>query len=126
MKKLGIIIIVLTIIVYGGAYLFKSSISTQDTKSVQDVATNFFQACSAGDEAKAKVYCPYYDNLKDYAKKNLVGLEIIYIGKPYKPFWIEGLCVPYKIKLKSGEIKKFRLQIHNDNPAHVWQVDGGI
>jgi hypothetical protein len=36
-----------------------------------------------------------------------------------------GKFVPYEIKLKSGETRKARLAVRNDNPEKIWEIDGG-
>ena len=59
---------------------------------------------------------------KDY----LGGLEVISIGEPFQSMGYPGWFVPYEIKLQSGEIKKHNLAIRNDNPAHRFELDGGI
>lgn len=102
--------------------------SSQETAAAKEVAVNFFQACTTGDWDKAFAYYPMRDDkekvlLKDY----LGGMEIISIGEPYKKrAEYPGLFVPYEIKLKSGEIKKYDLAIRNDNPTKTWTVDGGL
>jgi hypothetical protein len=104
--------------------------SAEDVAAAKDAATNFFQACSAGDWDKAKTYCPYIDKINDalnQASKSLEGLEIINIGEPYKKnASYPGLFIPYEIKIKSGETQKSDLAVRNDNPAKAWKVDGGI
>ena len=54
------------------------------------------------------------------------GLEIISIGEPFKSGLYPGEFVPYKVKLKSGEIEEFNLALRNDNPNKTWIVDGGL
>jgi len=58
-------------------------------------------------------------------KKEFGGLQINSIGKPFKSGLYAGEYVPYEVKLKSGEIKKYNLAIRNDNPAKAWVIDGG-
>jgi hypothetical protein len=62
------------------------------------------------------------DQTRDYPG----GLQIITIGKPLKSDLYLGWYVPYEIKLRSGEIKKWNLPVRNDNPAKRYVVDGGI
>lgn len=65
-----------------------------------------------------------FDNkgFQDYAG----GLTIISIGKPFKSGLYRGWFVPYEVKLKSGDVKKYDLAIRNDNPRHQWEFDGGF
>lgn len=59
--------------------------------------------------------------------KNIYGgLELISLGEPFKSGLFPGEFVPYKIRLKSGEIKEFNLALRNDNPTKTWKIDGGI
>ena len=105
----------------GGSLAPAISVNAQLTP--KETAVNFFQACAAGDWSQASTYCPYVNQLKD----QLDGMQVISIGEPFKKIpGYAGLHVPYEIKLKSGEIKKYDLAVRNDNPAKVWQVDGGI
>ncbi|MHC4063858.1 MAG: hypothetical protein ACYSUI_05080, partial [Planctomycetota bacterium] len=56
----------------------------------------------------------------------LGGSEVISIGAPFQSGQYGGWFVPYEIKLRSGETKKHKLALRNDNPAHRYVVDGGI
>ena len=60
--------------------------------------------------------------MKDY----LGGLEIASIGEPFQSANYRGWFVPYEIKLKWGQTRKHNLALRNDNPAHRFQLDGGI
>lgn len=59
-------------------------------------------------------------------KEDLGGLELISLGEPFKSGLFPGEFVPYKIRLKSGEVKDFNLALRNDNPTKTWIIDGGI
>lgn len=54
------------------------------------------------------------------------GLTILGIGEPFKSGQYPGEFVPYKVKLKSGKVKRHNLAMRNDNPNKVWIVDGGF
>ena len=54
------------------------------------------------------------------------GLEIISLGKSFTSGLYPGEFVPYKIKLKSGDIEEFNLALRNDNPNKTWVIDGGL
>jgi hypothetical protein len=60
--------------------------------------------------------------MKDY----LGGLEVLELDEPFQSASYAGWFVPYKIKLRSGDIKQHNLALRNDNPAHRFQLDGGI
>ena len=98
-------------------------------------AKTFFEAC--GHENWTEV-AKFWNEpgtrypLDDRIKKDLGGLQVVNLGKP---FWawarrggkkFGGVFMPYEIRLKSGSIKKFRLQVRCDNPENNWYVDGGL
>jgi hypothetical protein len=92
-----------------------------------EAAKMFFEGCAKEDwEVVQKLYPVKLDSVfKDY----MGGIQIISIGKAYKskiyPGY-RGVFIPYEIKFKTGDIKKWNLSIRNDNEYKVWQVDGGI
>jgi hypothetical protein len=65
---------------------------------------------------------PINEQLKQY----LGGLEIVSIGESFTSKVYSGRFVPYEIKLRSSQTKKWNMAVRKDNPAHRWQVDGGI
>jgi hypothetical protein len=66
---------------------------------------------------------PINKQLKEY----LGGLEIVRIGESFTSKAYGGRFVPYEIKLRSSsQTKKWNMAVRKDNPAHRWQVDGGI
>ena len=93
-------------------------------------AQKFFKALSKEDyEAIAAVWDVLQitdkaklAELKDYYG----GLDVIHIGEPFKSGLYPGEFVPYKVKLKSGEILDSNLALRNDNPTKTWEIDGGI
>jgi hypothetical protein len=58
-------------------------------------------------------------------KKMLGGLTIISIGESFKSGDYPGEFVPYAIRFKSGETKKFNLALRKDSSGK-WYVDGGL
>jgi hypothetical protein len=89
----------------------------------EEAARAFFEACAKEDWTEVgKFYSPVTGMIKDY----LGGLEIVSLGQAFTSKSYGGRFVPYEIKLKSGGVKKLNLAVRNDNPAHRWQVDGGI
>jgi type II secretory pathway pseudopilin PulG len=91
----------------------------------EEAARAFFQACADENWEEVLKFYPVSSLNQDF-KDYLGGLQIISIGKPFKSGRYGGWFVPYEIKLKSGDTKKFNLAIRNDNPAKRWMVDGGI
>ena len=101
--------------------------SVRDTSQMtpEEAARAFFEACAASDWDEARVFA---GTLVDNAgvRDLLGGLKVISIGKSFRSGLYPGRFVPYKIQLKSGEIKEHNLAIRNDNAKHLWSVDGGI
>jgi len=101
--------------------------SVRDTSQMtpEEAARAFFEACAASDWDEARVFA---GTLVDNAgvRDLLGGLKVIEIGKSFRSGLYPGRFVPYKIQLKSGEIKEHNLAIRNDNAKHLWSVDGGI
>lgn len=92
------------------AELFFEGMATNNWKQVEELC-DFFK----GNSIKVQ-------KIKDY----FGGLEVIYIGEPFKSGIYPGEFVPYEIKFKSGQIKKFNLAVRNDHPNKIWMVDGGF
>ena len=91
--------------------------------TAEQAARAFFDACAKQDWNEAgKFISPVSQGLKDY----FGGLEIVSLGQPFTSQSYGGRFIPYEIKLKDGTVKKHNLAVRNDNPAHRWQVDGGI
>jgi len=95
----------------------------------QEAARTFFQACAQEDWDEVLKFWAA-SRIDDSLKAYLGGLEIISIGEPFQSegYARDGLgwFVPYEIRLKSGQVKKFNLAIRKDNPANRFVVDGGI
>jgi hypothetical protein len=99
----------------------------------EQAARTFFEACSREDWTEvAKFWEPgtRYP-LDEKAKNYLGGLQVISLGKPFSAWTrngqkVGGAFVPYKIRFKDGEVKKFHVQVRCDNPDKRWQVDGGL
>jgi outer membrane lipoprotein-sorting protein len=98
--------------------------------SSKQAARKFFMALSKEDYASIT---PVWDalqisdtDMQEKIREIYGGLELISLGKPFKSGLFPGEFVPYKVKLKSGEIKEFNLAIRNDNPTKTWEIDGGI
>lgn len=90
----------------------------------EQVARLFFEACEKSDWDMAQ---KMYPNTISNKIKNYYGdLKIIRLGTAFKSGMYGGVFVPYEVKLKSGEIRKWNLAVRNDNEEKIWQVDGGI
>jgi hypothetical protein len=91
--------------------------------TAEQAARAFFEACAKEDWNEAgKFMSPVSKSVKDY----LGGLQIVSLGQAFTSKSYGGRFVPYEIKFKSGKVQKHNLAVRNDNPAHRWQVDGGI
>jgi hypothetical protein len=97
----------------------------------EQVAKSLLEAFGSEDWEKVATFFPPGDSLDDY--KGYGGLKIVSLGKPFKGRVIAwnnkeyaGIYVPYEIRLKGGEIKKWQLCIRCDNPAKHWYFDGGM
>jgi hypothetical protein len=114
------------------------------------VAQNFFDACAKEDWSTVGKFWP--DTLKDETKKYLGGMEVISLGKPFKArisiaallelqpslrdqlremsnqkdFQGPQVYVPFEIRFKDGNVRKWQLSIRCDNPEHRWYFDGGL
>jgi hypothetical protein len=94
--------------------------------SPKAVAETFFKACAEENWVEARNYDGTVVDTPDF-RREYGGLKIIKIGEPFKAwFFVTRWFVPYEIQLKSGETKKWKLALRNDNPKKLWEVDGGI
>jgi hypothetical protein len=100
----------------------KSSAMTAD-----QVARAFFEACGREDwDGVAKFWPPGAPPLEQRFKDYLGGLQIVSLGKPFQKTPYPGTYVPYEIRFKNGDVKKFNLAVRQDNPARRWFFDGGL
>ncbi|MFB0523964.1 MAG: hypothetical protein ACETVZ_00360 [Phycisphaerae bacterium] len=91
----------------------------------KEMTKAFLQACAEEDWdefLKFTTDSEVNQKVKDYNG----GLEIISIGEPFKSDNYHGWYVPYEIRLKSGEIKKWNLAVSNRNLAQRYLFDGGF
>ena len=118
------------------------------------VAQTFFDVCAKEDWAEAAKYWPpgllkrrpdFMNGFTNY----FGGLEIVSLGKPFKgriilagipagerkrmgaqgarkDFDYPGVYLPYEIRVKDGDVRKWQLAIRCDNPEHRWYYDGGM
>ncbi|MGD0382169.1 MAG: hypothetical protein ABSA77_01520 [Thermoguttaceae bacterium] len=90
----------------------------------KQAAAAFFEACAKEDWDEMQKF--WEGRLTKNDKDNLGGLHVIRIGEQFKSKSYHGWYVPYEIKLKNGEVKKFNLALSNRNPGKRYVVDGGI
>lgn len=91
----------------------------------KEVASYFFDALAREDwNAVLQVYP--VTRVSDPIKRVYGGLEVISIGEPFRSGLYGGYFVPYEVRLRDGYVKKMKLAVRNDNPAHRWYVDGGF
>jgi hypothetical protein len=92
----------------------------------EQAARALFEACGREDWTEAaKFFNPLTGSLKQY----LGGLQVVSIGAHFTSALslISGAeFVPYEIKLKNGETKKYNLGLKRDATTRRWFVDGGI
>jgi hypothetical protein len=53
-------------------------------------------------------------------------IEVLSIGEPIRIAMYPGVLVPYRVRLKSGQILDHRLALRNDNAERRWEFDGGL
>jgi outer membrane lipoprotein-sorting protein len=97
--------------------------------SSKRAAELFFQGMANNDWKLVGETCDFFNgNSKrvQEAKEDFGGLTVIHIGEPFKSGLFPGEFVPYEIKFKSGQVKKFNLALKNNNPNKVWIVSGGF
>jgi hypothetical protein len=120
-----------------------------------EVARALFEACSQEDWAAAAKYFPPGFLKKNPTFLNTItnvygGLEIVSLGKPFEArisiakmielqpemrnqfssttgsFASPDVFVPYEIRFKNGEVKKWQISIYCNNPENHWYWDGGL
>jgi len=92
--------------------------------TAEQSARTFFEACGRGDwnEAGKFTMFPLTDPIKQY----LDGLELVSLGTPFGSAVNQDQFVPYNIKFKNGDVKKFNLALRKDEQTGRWLVDGGL
>ncbi len=95
--------------------------------TAQQAARAFFEACGRGDWAEAQIF--WRAPFDEQVKQMLGGLEVVSIGEPFTSAAAkQGVApfVPYEIKFKNGEVKKFNLHVAKDKATGRWSVVGGL
>jgi RNA polymerase sigma factor (sigma-70 family) len=109
-------------------------LTPQRAAQAQQTARDFFEALGEEDWNKVEQFYPSYappghrfnDEFTEQLKSYLGGLEIISLGEPFTKPPYPGVFVPYEIRFKNGESKKFNLAVRQDNPEQKWYWDGGL
>ncbi len=101
-----------------------------DNKEYEDMtpkeaAIAFFTACANEDWDEAVKFMGQ-TRVSQHFKDLMGGLQIIEIGEPFQSGSYYGWFVPYKLKLKSGELKIHNLALRKDRIANRFEYDGGI
>jgi len=96
-----------------------------ESMTPKEMAEVFFQACANEDwneVLKFMTSSEVSQGFKDYYG----GLEIINIGEPFKSDRYHGWYVPYEIRLRSGDVKKWNLAVTNQYEVPRYLFDGGL
>jgi len=65
--------------------------------------------------------------IAQWVKDMFGGLTILEIGEPFQSAnYSGGWFVPYKIKLKSGQVRQHNLALVRDSHANRFEIDGGL
>ena len=106
------------------------SFNSDQSAVARQTAQDFFDALGKGDWDEAAALCPPGFSLADKAtpqmKMLLTGLQVLSLGEPFTKDAYPGVFIPYEIRFKSGETKKYNLAVRQDNPARKWYFDGGL
>ena len=92
----------------------------------EQAARALLDACGREDWTEA---AKFFNPLTASEKQYLGGLQVISVGTHFTSgisLISEPQFVPYEIKLKNGEVKKFNLSLKRDRQTQRWFVDGGI
>jgi len=92
----------------------------------EQAARAMFEACGSNDWTEA---AKFFNPLTAEVKRYLGGLQVVSVGTHFTSAisLVSGAeFVPYEIKLKDGEIRKFNLALKRDKRTQRWYVDGGI
>ena len=95
---------------------------------VGTAAKMFFEACAKEDWEMVKRMGPYLFKQEDGKrfKDHFGALTIVELGEPFRAYKYAGWFVRYKVKLKDGSEKHWRIALRNDNKDKEWRADGGL
>jgi hypothetical protein len=92
--------------------------------TVEQAARAFFEACARQDWNEAGKFCVLARDPR--FQESLGGLSVVRVGESFASAAYPGRFVPYEVRLKNGETKKFNLALKKDKKTGRWFVDGGI
>ncbi len=97
-------------------------------KTADEVSKLWWESISKQDWAMVYKLDPSFEHSANIGsfKADYGGLKIIKLEKSFKSGLYPGYFVAYEIRLKSGETLTGKLAVRNDNPAKVWEIDGGF
>jgi RNA polymerase sigma factor (sigma-70 family) len=114
----------------GGRVQAPLTLTPQLANEAEQTARDFFEALGKADWNKTDKLCspgfPLSAQLDDQTKNMMNGLTLVSLGEPFTKPPYPGVFVPYEIRFKSGESKKFNLAVRQDNPERKWYWDGGF
>ena len=94
--------------------------------TAEGAARAFFEACGRGDWEEVGKFCAGITPFDEKFKEWMTGVTVVTLGDPFTRPGFAATFVPYEIRFKSGETKKFNLAIRRDNPQGRWMFDGGL
>ena len=110
--------------------IVSQTLTPERSAQAKQTARDFFEAMGKGDWNDMDKLCPpgfpLSAQLGDETKNALTGLELVSLGDPFTKPGFPQVWVPYEIRFKSGETKKFNLAVRQDNPERKWYFDGGF
>jgi len=86
--------------------------------TAEQAARAFFEACGREDWNEAQ---KFMSPITPDMRKNLGGMELVSLGKPFKSHDYGGLFVPYEIKLQPQELN---VRVSDANPAKRFVLTG--
>jgi hypothetical protein len=92
----------------------------------EQAARALLEACGSTNWTEAE---KFFNPLTDGEKQYLGGLQVINLGAHFTSAisLVSGAeFVPYEIKLKNGDVKRWNLSLKRDARTQRWYVDGGI
>lgn len=106
------------------------TLTPERAAQAKQTTKDFFEAMGKGDWNQIDKLCPpgfpMSKQLDDQTKTMLNGLNLVSLGDPFTKPGFPQVWVPYEIRFKNGETKKFNLAVRQDNPERKWYFDGGF
>ena len=106
---------------------WNESAETEVGPAPAQVAMAFFTAFGREDwDAVAELWPAGGPQPGEKVKTYGGGLQVLRLGKPFQRRGYPQVFVPYKIRLRTGEIVEHNLALRRDNPERRWFFDGGL